>query len=186
MEEINKFNVFDDKKSRKLLYTRNLTPGKTFFGEELVREGIKSENPQWLEPVYFKGLKILPGLRGSEYFLSLNACIDFEDRQIHRQIMNKYVKTYSPEDTEKRRIISKAMKNELGFFWYYASQDKDVGSICFAEHAPYHENIAEVIKEFKNKLPKALDIFLERFYIDDKPKVEKLLREGVERIINSK
>jgi fibrillarin-like pre-rRNA processing protein len=39
LEEINKFNVFDDKKSRRLLYTRNLTPGKTFFGEELFREG---------------------------------------------------------------------------------------------------------------------------------------------------
>ncbi|HJX05209.1 MAG TPA: fibrillarin-like rRNA/tRNA 2'-O-methyltransferase [Candidatus Nanoarchaeia archaeon] len=39
MKEINKFNVFDDKKSRRLIYTKNLTPGKSFFSEELVREG---------------------------------------------------------------------------------------------------------------------------------------------------
>ena len=54
LEEINKFNVydvnrhksvgskskmlFDEKKNRRLLYTKNLTPGKKFFGEELVRE----------------------------------------------------------------------------------------------------------------------------------------------------
>jgi fibrillarin-like pre-rRNA processing protein len=39
MQEINKFNVFDDRKNKRLIYTKNLTPSKSFFGEELVREG---------------------------------------------------------------------------------------------------------------------------------------------------
>ena len=39
MKEINKFNVYDDRKSRRIIYTKNLTPGKSFFSEELVREG---------------------------------------------------------------------------------------------------------------------------------------------------
>lgn len=38
LEEIKKFNVFEDKRNRRLLYTRNLTPGKRFFAEELIRE----------------------------------------------------------------------------------------------------------------------------------------------------
>jgi len=38
MEEIKKFNVFEEKRQRRFIYTKNLTPGKTFFGEELVRE----------------------------------------------------------------------------------------------------------------------------------------------------
>lgn len=38
LEEIKKFNVFEDKRNRRAVYTRNLTPGKRFFAEELVRE----------------------------------------------------------------------------------------------------------------------------------------------------
>ncbi|MFH0870141.1 MAG: fibrillarin-like rRNA/tRNA 2'-O-methyltransferase, partial [archaeon] len=38
MEQINKFNVYDDKRSRRCIYTKNLTPGRSFFNEELVRE----------------------------------------------------------------------------------------------------------------------------------------------------
>lgn len=39
MEEIKKFNVFDEKRQRRAVYTVNLTPGKAFFAEELVRGG---------------------------------------------------------------------------------------------------------------------------------------------------
>lgn len=39
MQEINKFNVFDNKGNKRLIYTINLTPGKSFFGEELLKEG---------------------------------------------------------------------------------------------------------------------------------------------------
>lgn len=39
MEEIKKFNVFEEKRQRRAVYTINLTPGKAFFAEELVREG---------------------------------------------------------------------------------------------------------------------------------------------------
>jgi fibrillarin-like pre-rRNA processing protein len=39
MQQINKFNAYDDKKSRRNIFTRNLTPGKSFFAEELVRVG---------------------------------------------------------------------------------------------------------------------------------------------------
>jgi fibrillarin-like pre-rRNA processing protein len=38
MEAIKKFNVFEEQRQRKVLYTRNLTPGKSFFAEELVKE----------------------------------------------------------------------------------------------------------------------------------------------------
>jgi len=38
LEEIKKFNVFEDKRNRRAVYTMNLTPGKRFFAEELVRE----------------------------------------------------------------------------------------------------------------------------------------------------
>jgi fibrillarin-like pre-rRNA processing protein len=38
LEEIKKFNVFEDKKQRRAIYTVNLTPGKAFFAEELVKE----------------------------------------------------------------------------------------------------------------------------------------------------
>lgn len=42
MNRINKFNVYDNGKNKKILYTINLTPGKSFFSEELVRiEGIE-------------------------------------------------------------------------------------------------------------------------------------------------
>jgi fibrillarin-like pre-rRNA processing protein len=39
MDEINKFNVFEEKRNRRAIFTKNLTPGRAFFGEELVREG---------------------------------------------------------------------------------------------------------------------------------------------------
>jgi fibrillarin-like pre-rRNA processing protein len=39
MEQIKKFNVYDDNRERKTLYTKNLTPGKAFFEEELIRQG---------------------------------------------------------------------------------------------------------------------------------------------------
>jgi fibrillarin-like pre-rRNA processing protein len=39
LEEIKKFNVFEEKRQRRAVYTINLTPGKAFFAEELVREG---------------------------------------------------------------------------------------------------------------------------------------------------
>jgi fibrillarin-like pre-rRNA processing protein len=38
VDEINKFNVYEEKHNRRVIYTRNLTPGRAFFGEELVRE----------------------------------------------------------------------------------------------------------------------------------------------------
>jgi fibrillarin-like pre-rRNA processing protein len=38
LEEIKKFNVFEDNRQRRAVYTRNLTPGKSFFAEELIRE----------------------------------------------------------------------------------------------------------------------------------------------------
>ena len=38
LEEIKKFNVFEDNRQRRTVYTRNLTPGKSFFAEELIRE----------------------------------------------------------------------------------------------------------------------------------------------------
>jgi fibrillarin-like pre-rRNA processing protein len=38
MEEIKKFNVYEDKKSRRAIFTVNLTPGKSFFAEELAKE----------------------------------------------------------------------------------------------------------------------------------------------------
>lgn len=38
MEQIKKFNVYDDKRSRRCIYTKNFTPGRSFFNEELIRE----------------------------------------------------------------------------------------------------------------------------------------------------
>jgi fibrillarin-like pre-rRNA processing protein len=38
LEEIKKFNVFEDNRQRRAVYTRNLTSGKSFFAEELIRE----------------------------------------------------------------------------------------------------------------------------------------------------
>jgi fibrillarin-like pre-rRNA processing protein len=38
MEEIKKFNVFEDRRNKRVIYTKNLTPGKSFFAEELVQE----------------------------------------------------------------------------------------------------------------------------------------------------
>jgi fibrillarin-like pre-rRNA processing protein len=39
MEQIRKFNVYEDKRQRRFIYTKNLTPGMSFFGEALVKEG---------------------------------------------------------------------------------------------------------------------------------------------------
>ncbi len=38
MKRVMKFNVYEDNKNRRLLYTKNLTPGKTFFEENLIRD----------------------------------------------------------------------------------------------------------------------------------------------------
>jgi fibrillarin-like pre-rRNA processing protein len=38
LEEIKKFNVFEDRRNRRFIYTKSLTPGKRFFAEELIRE----------------------------------------------------------------------------------------------------------------------------------------------------
>jgi len=39
MEQIRKFDVYEDKKDRRMLFTKNLTPGKAFFEESLVKLG---------------------------------------------------------------------------------------------------------------------------------------------------
>jgi len=39
MEEIKKFNVYEEKWNKRAIYTKNLTLGKSFFSEELVKEG---------------------------------------------------------------------------------------------------------------------------------------------------
>jgi fibrillarin-like pre-rRNA processing protein len=39
LEQIRKFPVFEKQTDRRLLFTKNLTPGRSFFAESLVREG---------------------------------------------------------------------------------------------------------------------------------------------------
>ena len=38
LERVKKFNVFEDSKKRRDLYTINLTPGKRFFEEALIND----------------------------------------------------------------------------------------------------------------------------------------------------
>ena len=39
MDQVKKFNVYQDKNRKRLLYTRNLVPGKSLFNEELIVRG---------------------------------------------------------------------------------------------------------------------------------------------------
>jgi hypothetical protein len=141
------------------------------------------DDPKWTlwgSPISFKGMEITPAYFEPDYFVEIKVYIPHKWKRVNKQMIESYIH-YCPRCSGEEEIDDLLYKN-LKMMWGYSKEEM---SFSFSGHLLFKENMAEVIKEFKNNLPKALDIFIERFYIDDKPKVEKLLRKEVGKIIES-